>query len=708
MKIFDKIRKNTWLIFILIGIFLLLFLIDPNLLGKLFYHDVNIIGKVNKENIYEDEYINCLNFLKKIEENELNSDLFIENKVWDLLIREKILYQKALKSGIQYTKEEFWDFIKKKSVYNNFINFQNQKGEMDLRKFKRYIRNIENPPISKNYSQLEEERKMWNYEKENTKKKIISQKYIEMLMYGLNTSKKEAELSINEKNSFSIIDYVFIPYEEIKKKYNILISSNEIKNFIDRNKFLFKKENLRYLSFVILYPYPSLNDKKNIEIEMKELFFKLKNSKNISGLVNKNSEYPIDHNFYLKDYIPFKLKNFINEKNKIGSILGPIKNKDKYYLSKITGKKKIYDLISISHILISHRDAIRSVNSRNKNSAKKIIQNYYEIIKKNPKKFNSLLKKSDDFINNKKGMLGWIKYSEINNNIIGFDIFSSNNKKGDMGVIETEFGYHLIRINDMKNIKTAYQLSTIVKTLYPSKNTKKYFFKKANKFLIEHKKSNVNEFINNARKNKMKVLMLEEINDNQLHIDNLNNYLDKYIIKWAFDRRRNNGDIKLFNTLNNDCYIIAYLSKIQKKGIPINKIKNSLIPKLIDEKINNILQKKLSKKNIEYIASFFSKKIHRCKINFYDSIIEFHKEPKVTGIAFSLSENKTSNPIMGTKGVYFIKPKKKYSNFIKDSSIISYEIELSNIFLRNKLMKKIGDMLVENSKIEYYKRYNSN
>ncbi|WP_341655535.1 SurA N-terminal domain-containing protein [Blattabacterium cuenoti] len=707
MSFLEKIRKNTWLVLFFISISLLFFVLDPNILMKFFTENSTIIGNINGENIFLKEYFDRFQFLKRFREED--PDHYLKNDAWKLLIHEKVLNQQARKLGIESTKKDFWKAIEKQSIYSKIIDFQDEKGQMNLYKFRLYLKNLEKIPSNLN-PQIEAEKNIWAYEKNSIPKKIISKKYVEMLMYGLNTSFIEALLNYRDKNSFSIIDYIFIPYSEIKKEYNI-IKSHEIYDFIKKNKFLYKKENLRNLSFVFFRSHPSLDDEKNMNFKIKKLFNKFKFSNHNSIIVSNQSEKPFDSNFYLKKNLPIVLQHFVENKNQVGSMFGPVKENNTYIMAKLSGKKMVYNSVLCSHILISHKESIRFLNNRTKKKAEKIAKKIYDLLLKNPKQFNSLvMEKSDDVINAKKnkGNLGWIQYeekSEVFKEKRSFDFFSLKNKKGTIGLIETKFGYHIVRIDDIKDIQPAYQFSIIIKTLIPSKQTEDLLYQKIVQFMKENKNSNLNTFINNARKKGYETLFLREIKNHKWNIHDLNTELDKEIINWSYEKNRKEGDIKIFQTLNKD-YIMVFLSKIQKQGYPIEEIKNHIIPFLINKKINRYLSNIIKSKHmsLEKIADFFSKKINKSyRINLYKSMIDNYKEPKVVGYAFSSKLYETSKPILGERGIFFIRPLKRFYTY-KKLSYFSSEIESLNTNLRKNILEKIGDVLIEKSNIKDYRK----
>ncbi|WP_185882365.1 SurA N-terminal domain-containing protein [Blattabacterium cuenoti] len=708
MAVLQSIRKNYWIIFMFIVCFVFTMILEVNGLFFFLKKKDNIIGKINKEPIYLNNYLNTLYLLKQFRQNV--PDVFLQEESWKSLVYEMLLNQEAKKLGIQWTEKDFWNAISHQSIYSYISEFKNSDGSFNIKKFLIYLKKLENN-TSNNY-QIYQDKNLWNYERNNIPKRILSKKYIEMLMYGLNSTSLEAKRHYLNKNWYSIIDYILIPYSEIEKKYNFLSVKNwELINYIKKNKFLYNKENIRTVSFVIAKTKPSVIDKQYFDKKIHNLLYQLKYINDYHDLLSKEKEYEtvFDENFYLKKNLPYNLKKFINDQSQNYNPI--IIQKDNVYLiAKITGKKRVSEFVTYSHILISHKNAINSCNHRTKEEAYKTAYNLYKILKNNPSKFIFYVKKiSDDSLNAKiyNGKLGSMQYNYNNlQSVRTFDIFDPKIKTGTIKIIETKFGYHIIKIDNKSHPIPAYKFLFLTTTLIPSQKTKIQLLNNVQNFLMTNKNKCLNQLINNARTNKYETIFLKDIKQNDYQIKGLNTEIDRKIINWSFDKIRKEGDSNILYNKNKDYYIIVYLSTIKQPGYSILEIKNDLIYKIRKNKIHKFFKNKIQYKslNLKQLSKLFHKNInHNLKINFNQSWIDNYKEPKVIGSAFSLKENVTSKPIFGQHGIFFIKQKKYIVNVIKHSYNISNNMQELNNILRENMIKMLGNILMNQSDIKDYR-----
>src|SRR5690606_21110173 len=95
--------------------------------------------------------------------------------------------------------------------------------------------------------------------------------------------------------------------------------------------------------------------------------------------------------------------------------------------------------------------------------------------------FDSLAQKfsEDPGSKEKGGDLGYFPYGAM---VPEFNDAAFLGNIGDLKVVKTQFGYHIIKVNDQRNFAPAVKLAIITKPLEPSTETENNAYAKANEF----------------------------------------------------------------------------------------------------------------------------------------------------------------------------------------------------------------------------------
>ena len=138
------------------------------------------------------------------------------------------------------------------------------------------------------------------------------------------------------------------------------------------------------------------------------------------------------------------------------------------------------DSAKASHILIPFVGSQRTAAevTRTEDEAKSLADSILNVVKRNRSKFAKLAKdfSSDKGSAQKGGFYDWFNYTRMTP---GFRDFVFEGKKGDMGVVKTPFGFHVIKIDGQKNIQTALKLATFGRQIVASETTENVVFQKA-------------------------------------------------------------------------------------------------------------------------------------------------------------------------------------------------------------------------------------
>ena len=349
----------------------------------------------------------------------------------------------------------------------------------------------------------------------------------------------------------------------------------------------------------------------------------------------------------------------------IGSTFGPYKEQNFYVVSKLLDKKPSDSTLS-RHILVSYKGNQAGENeTRTKDQAKKLADSIGAVLKTNPAKFAEFLKYSSDPSSAAQGgSVGWT--TPATPFVPEYLSFLANNGKGSTGVVETQFGYHIINIEDKKAGTMAYKVANLVKTIKASDKTENEVYTKATKFIQQVQGKSFNDFANIAKKNNFNFSNPKEIGRFQGQLPGLGTDKDDEIIGWAFDKKRKKGDTDIFTVDGTGDRIVAYVNGIQDAGTADPEavreqveplVKNKMIAKQISDKINAA-----KATSLDQVAKMFAATKQSAQVNMLNPQVGGAMEPKVAGAAFGVAKNKLSNPVEGMTGVYVILKKSETIN----------------------------------------------
>ena len=132
----------------------------------------------------------------------------------------------------------------------------------------------------------------------------------------------------------------------------------------------------------------------------------------------------------------------------------------------------------------------------------------------------------------------------------------------------------------------------------------------------------------------------------------------RQIVRWAFEKETNVGDVKRFEVVNVG-NVIAKLKKVSEKGLmAIADARPMIEPILINKKKAEKIKAKMKGSSLQSIATAAGSTVQQA----VDLTVENANIPnagferKIVGTAFAIGINKVSAPIEGNAGVYVVKP----------------------------------------------------
>jgi peptidyl-prolyl cis-trans isomerase D len=475
-------------------------------------------------------------------------------------------------------------------------------------------------------------------------------------------TKTEAKLKYETETNKVSFAYTAGLYSTIKDS-EVKISDSDITDYMTKNKKRFKADESREIEYVLIEEKPSKQDENEIKEKINALLtgsvvynqatskndtlpgFKL--TKNNAEFVNSNSDIPFDSTYVPKNNLPAidadKLFNLAP-----GEIYGPYVNGKYYCLSKSLGKKSGVN-VKASHILIGYEgsQAQNQKEKRSKDQARAKAESILAQVNANPDSFLMLAFTSSDDSSSQQG--GDLGYFGPNQMVKPFNDFVFNNPIGKIGMVETQFGFHIIKVTDKQD---GIRLATIAQKNQPSTETSDKIFATATQFEMSCADK---DFTQVAKTMKLTVNPAVTVSLMDENFGALGN--QREIVRWGFDAESEIGSVKRFEVANVG-FVIARLKSIDNSGMmPLVQARPQIEPILKNKKKAEMLIAKMSGSSLEAIAKKVGGKVDQATDLTLESpmLTDAGFEPRVVGNAFALTPNKLSAPIEGTTGVYVVK-----------------------------------------------------
>jgi len=659
MAILGQIQRRSSVLIMIIALALFAFIIqglikNSSSLGK---GNVNVIAEVDGRKIARTDFQKRVALLQK--QNPRITNMQAMKSVWNQVINEAVLENQYDKLGIKVGQDRIHDLL----VNNPSIKqaFTNKQGVFDENALADYIDNIyknkkSNPELFAQWKNFE------NSLITSEKQKI----YMDMLKAGINPTIKEGEWLYHFENDAVDFKYAAVPYRTIPDSI-VKVTKEDISNYVKKHPDQYKVEENRSIKYVLIPLKPSVKDKEKIKNDLKDLINDkevfdakaanqkriekgFKNVEDAEAFANAHSDIKQQARFYFKNQLPKQYADTLMNLNK-GDVFGPYTVNDQVYLTKILDTKKIPDSAKAAHILIAYKGALRAnpAISRSKEDAKKKADSILKVVKRNPGKFADYAKKlSDGPTKTKGGDLGWFTYGRM---VPEFNDFIFNGKKGQIGLVETPFGFHIIKINDLTQPEKAVKMVSIVRNVEPSEETGNETFAKAAQFASEA--IDAKDFDALAKEKGYEAKPLLKIGRYEDNLPGIGN--QREIVRWLYKPDRQIGDVNKFDLENG--HVIVYVSAIQDKGLMSPEEASPLVkPILLKEKKAALIKEKFKGSTFEEMAKNADAKVGTAKgVTLKNPMIPgFGKEPKVVAKAFVLQPKEVSDPIDGNRAVYVI------------------------------------------------------
>ncbi len=648
MTVLGKIRQRSGLLVTVIAIALLVFILEQALESKnsFFSGDQKRIGEVNGKNISIDDYQAQVDLAiesqkerdKKanLDENTIES---IRGQVWNQLVYQHTMEPQYKELGIVVSVDELDDMVRGKNPHSSVKTaFTDPKsGQFDPASVTNFLKNMDKDETGAT-------KQRWLNFEDAVIKERIGAKFNNLIKAGLYITKSQAKQAYIDNEQKVKFTYVVQRYANIPDSA-IKVTDEEIQKQYNENKNKYKQtETTRSISYVTFDVQPSQNDVQSAQEQMSRLAADFRTAAVDSDFVNANSDNKFATNFYSRGMMdPVSDSMLLNAAP--GFVYGPINMGTQIKIYKVTAIKMVPDSVKARHILVK-------INNGNTAAAKSKADSLKALLKTN--KFDDLAKTNSEDPGSaiKGGDLGWFREGMM---VKPFNDACFNGKVGDIVVVESQFGMHLIEVTGRGPEKRKVEFATIERTVEPSSQTFQAMYGKASEFA--GKNTNAQLFDSAIVKQSMNKKIAENIRETDRNLAGIDNARE--LVRWVYSAKK--GEISKVFELSNQ-YVIAQVTEVKEKGIlPLDAVRSQVE-----------LEAKKEKKAQQFIASFKSSMtgittldqlapkvkstVERVENQTFANatIMGVGKEGAVIGTVFSSKVNKISEPIKGDVGVFVV------------------------------------------------------
>jgi len=704
MALISKIRKNSWLLIVLIGLGLAGFIVMDMTSGQqsIFGSGQTIIGEVNGKKIDWNEFNKTEELLYSGSSAEVYSR---RENLWSYYLEDFIVNKEAEELGLGVSRDELreLEFGQNLSpvIVQRFSN-PNAPGIVDRQQIEYFRQMIDDNKIADaiQTGQLSPTfPAFWRYQEGEIIKERLESKLVSMVAKAMYTPTWMAEILDVEQNYLVDFSYVQVPFSAIDNS-EVKLSDADYKAYIKEfEKTLKQEEETRTLEFVSFNVLPTSGDSTALFNQLNELRDDFEQAENPESFVEINFG-GFDKAYFTEEQLPEGIKEVVKtlEKGKVSEVF---QDNNSYKVVRLLDKKVIPDSVKSRHILLP-------VSSPDQAAFSEIlIDSLIGLLESKSESFDSLAAKfGTDGTRTSGGDLGYaaqgMMVKEFN------DLIFFEAEEGKFYKVKTEFGIHLVEVTDKKfnENKEGYQFAFLNEDIVPSQETQNSIYDEVLVFTgknrtLEDLKQSIDGNLG------LKLESIKGIKRNDYNVGALGSgQSSRDMIRWAFGEKPGKVSPEIYiyqdpiNFYNNK-YVVAGLKEVLPKGLPeLAQIKEQIALEVTNRKKSELIAEKIKGKNLEEASAMFGLSVENANgiplsSNFIPGI---GNEPKVVAKAFALKQGEVSSPVKGSNGVYLVRVENKPNPPASTNAmVLKRTVSTQNA---SQISFKLVESLRKNAKIE--------
>ncbi|MDA8769248.1 SurA N-terminal domain-containing protein [Schleiferiaceae bacterium] len=654
MATIQRIRQRSGLLVVVVFVALIAFLLGDLFRsgGSKFFGDPNVIGTVNGRDITRQELSQGMEELRagNPEQYANTTSIQLANFVWNNIVTEELLSAELSAAGMSVSEQEiYFDIITNPNIRQNFAG---ANGQFDENMFKSYIAQVRD-----NRDASEQSVEMWT-QWLSFERAVANQaqnfKYTNAIEKAIFMPAGLAETEINRGDAQHPAQYVYVPYIDVNED-EINVSDEDAKRYFNAHKEDFSQEEGRNIEFINFPLAPSESDREGVRAELASLSFEWLDVEDDSVFVNQHSDVRFQSEYYTTTELVGTGLDTLVDGQSVGFQKGPIDLGGAFAVVKLVDRKTVPDSVKARHILIPFAGATRADASvtRNPQEAKVLADSLFAYLEGNPSAFESVSEafSSDVVAKEKGGDLGYFSRGSMAKPFENFCFFRKN---GSMGVVPTQFGWHVIQVTDQKGANDVYKIGQIIREILPSDETIQTLYNQASGYAAEAQTAEDYRalatekgfFLRPARN----LGRFEEV------VSGLGTA--RRVVRWAWDDDREEGNIGLLENDGNGYVVVVLTDKLEEGTSSFEMVQTQCLEAAKKDAKKALVLERLENASagaatIEAVATAAGKEVRTLSFRISQfNISGVGNEAKVVGTICGLEPGTLSPVILGENGAF--------------------------------------------------------
>ena len=656
MAAIEKIRRRSGLLIAIIGLALLAFVLQDLFQSTGRHREYNVAVIDGEKIPYQDfedlKNKNLANMQRNSGENLTSSQTYsVYNSTLEQMIKDHIMTKEYDAIGMRVTPEELYDqFVGDEPHQWVVQSFTDASGNFNRQAMENYMQNLDQYPV--------ENRNQWVDFEQAVKENRLETKFNNLIKASYFVPTKLAQKYYENKNLTASADVVALRYTTIPDS-TVVVTDQDNKKFYEENKYRFETDETRGIEYVVFDIKPSAEDNQAAQKTVNSMVADFAATDNVASFVNANSDQRYDSTWMGKTDVPASIENVIFESgNPVGFVFGPYFEDNAYNLVRIVDLQNRADSLRASHILIPYLGALRSEDTiTTKERAQAIADSLASVLKKNVKKtelFAELATKfsSDKGSAEKGGDLDWFTDGMM---VPTFNEFVMNNPVGQIGVVESPFGFHVIKVTGKTEMQPKARLAFLKHEVTASTKTYQDIFAVANKFVTENR--TYDQFNAAIEAEGLTKRTQPRMNASTYQITGIEN--PRQIVRWAFDEKTKKGDVSSIFELD-DMFVVAALTDVVPEGYaPMEKILEQSKYQILNKKKGEMAVEKMKACGTDYdrmVKELGAETATVTDVNLDGRVLSnFGVEADIVGTILGMKEGEVVGPVAGNSSAFIIK-----------------------------------------------------